>query len=103
MRWIAFLSRVGFICNLFFVASVLLQAKPVIVDSVVVSTIVILGYVVAPFLLSPLVNLIYLVLLLQRKPLQTSVPRWLMISNFIFLIVQLVFVLFFLHDPFHTA
>jgi hypothetical protein len=101
MRWCRFLSRVAFICNLFFVFGVLLQSAPFLSSEALRATILIAGFILAPFLFNPLVNLMYLVLLLRRKPLAPSVPRWLAVANFIFLLVQILFLLFFLHDPFH--
>ena len=102
MRGLHFLSRVAFICNLAFLLSVLLQWQPVISNKALLSTIVIAGYVLAPVLFSPVVNILYAVLLFKKKPLAAFVPRWLAVANFIFLLVQLLFVLFFLHDPFHS-
>jgi len=102
MRWLSFLSRVAFICNLAFVLSLLLQWKPFISNEALLSTIVVIGYFLAPLVFNPVVNIIYLIFLIRRNPLQASLPRWLVMANFGFLLVQLFFVLFFLHDPFHT-
>jgi hypothetical protein len=93
MHWLPFLSRVAFICNLFFLATVLLHYHNYINDPVAVSTIVILGYILAVFLFNPIVNISCLVLLLQKKKLFELIPRWLVITNFIFLIVQLPYIL----------
>src|SRR5215218_2467141 len=101
MRWISFLSRVAFICNLAFLFSVLLQWKPFISSQVLLSTVVIIGYFLAPFIFSPIVSLLYVIMLLQKKKFPASLPGWLISVNFVFLLVQLIFVLFFLHDPFH--
>jgi hypothetical protein len=101
MHWCRFLSRVAFICNLFFVLGVLLQSTSFLSSQALRSTILIAGFILAPFLFNPLVNLMYLALLVRRKPLAPSVSRWLAFANFIFLLVQILFLLFFLHDPFH--
>jgi ABC-type molybdate transport system permease subunit len=101
MRWLPFLSRVAFICNLFFLLSVLLQWKYVALHPTITSTIIITGLFLAPFVFNPLVNLFYLLMLLRRKGAATVVPTWLMRANFIFLLLQTVFALFFLYDPFH--
>ena len=103
MRWISFLSRVAFICNLAFLFSVLLQWKPVVSSQVLLSTVVIAGYFLAPFIFSPLVGVLYATILIQKKKFPASLPAWLIGLNFVFLLVQLIFVLFFLHDPFHTS
>lgn len=102
MRRLLFLSRVAFICNLAFLLSVLLQWKPVVLNEGLVSTIIVTGYFLAPFLFSPVVNLAYAVILLQKKVLTSFVPKWLVLLNVGFLLVQILFVLFFLHDPFHS-
>lgn len=100
MRWLLFLSRIAFICNLFFLLTVLLQWRNLIGDERVVSTVVIIGYFFAVFLFSPVVNLSYLVAMLRRYSLYSFVPRWLVLSNFIFLLVQLQYILF-LNDTIH--
>lgn len=102
MRWVSFLSRVAFICNLAFGLSVLLQWKPFVSNPALLSTIVVTGYFLAPFIFNPVANLFCLAMLLRKKPLTSRVPNWLALANFGFLIIQIVFVLFFLHDPFHT-
>ena len=100
MRWLLFLSRVAFICNLFFLLTVLLQWRNLIGDERVASTVVIIGYFFAVFVFSPIVNLSYGVTLLRKKPLFTFVPRWLVLTNFIFLLLQLQYI-FFLNDTIH--
>jgi hypothetical protein len=100
MRWLLFLSRVAFVCNLFFLLTVLLQWRNLIGDERVASTVVIIGYFFAVFVFSPIVNLSYGVTLIRRKPLFTFVPRWLVLTNFIFLLLQLQYI-FFLNDTIH--
>lgn len=101
MRWLLFLSRVAFICNVCFLLSALLQWKAFIPDQTVVSTIVIAGYFLAVFLLSPLVNVLYGAQALLKKNLFGLVPRWLVIVNFLFFVLQIVFITFYLNDTFH--
>ena len=81
--------------------SVLLQWRLALSNQAALSTILIAGFFLAPFLFNPLVNLMYLAQIVRKLPLATYVPRWLACANFIFLLLQIVFVLFFLHDPFH--
>jgi len=100
MRWLLFLSRVTFICNLFSLMSIILLWRSFVEQQAIVSTIAIIGYVLALFF-NPLVNLIYGILLIAKKPLKTYLPFWLMISNFIFLVLQLQYI-FFLNDTFHS-
>jgi hypothetical protein len=102
MRWISFFSRVAFICNIAFVLCVLLQGRLFLRNQALVSTLVVAGYVLAPFVFTPVVNLLYATVLVRKKPLFLQVPKWLVVVNFSFLLVQLLFVLFFLHDPIHS-
>jgi hypothetical protein len=100
MRWLLFLSRVAFICNLFFLLTVLLQWRNLIGDEQLASTVVIIGYLFAVFIFNPVVNLSYGITLLRKKALFTFVPRWLVLANFIFLLLQLQYILF-LNDSIH--
>ena len=100
MGWLRFLSRVAFICNVFFLLSVLLQLTDFTKNEAVISTIAITGYFLAVFVFSPLVNLIYLILILSRRNPFTFVPKWLVISNFAFLLIQIIFIAF-LNDTFN--
>lgn len=99
MRTVLFLSRIAFICNLFSLFAILLLWRNFIEGQAVVSTIGIIGYFLA-VIFNPLVNLIYLILLLRKK-LFPAVPRWLVLANFIFLLLQLQYILF-LNDKLHT-
>ncbi|MCW3073835.1 MAG: hypothetical protein JWP69_904 [Flaviaesturariibacter sp.] len=99
MRFVLFLSRIAFICNVFFVIALLIRMIEATGNGVVISTIGIVGYFLVA-LFNPLVNLIYLVLLIRKK-LFDGLPRWLVISNFVFLLLQLQYLLF-LNDQFHT-
>src|SRR5690606_17573619 len=93
MRWLLYLSRLAFICNLFFLLSASLQVYDWAQNSEVNSTILIIGYFLA-LLLNPLINLFYLVAAMLRKKLTESVPLWLIISNIIFLVIQLLFIIY---------
>ena len=101
MRWVLFLSRVALICNVFFLLTVLLHYRNYIEDQVTVSTVIIIGYVMAVFIFNPLVNIYYLIILARKKKLFQIVPRWLVLTNFIFLLLQLQYILF-LNDTLHS-
>lgn len=88
MRLLRLLSRVAFICNICYLLASLVQYLPNPPEGNVLSTIIVLGW-----LLSILVNIVVNAWLLvvwafKRGPLQ--IPRWLWIVNLIFLIVQLI-------------
>lgn len=99
MRWLLFLSRIAFICNLFFLLTVLLQWRNLGGNEAIISTIIIIGYVFA-VLVNPLVNIFYLFMLIRKKQLFQTLPKWLVLTNFIFLLLQLQYLLF-LNDTFH--
>jgi hypothetical protein len=99
MRWLLFLSRVAFICNLFSVLTILVLWKNIIDQQVIVSTIGIIGYVMA-IVFNPLVNLLYGGLLLFKRSKLIDIPTWLMVTNFIFLLLQLQYI-FFINDTVH--
>jgi hypothetical protein len=100
MRSLLFLSRIAFICNIFFLLTVLLQWRNIIGDERVTSTVVIIGYFFAVFLFNPVVNLSYLITLMRRRSLFSFIPCWLVLANFIFLLLQLQYILF-LNDTIH--
>jgi hypothetical protein len=99
MRWLLFLSRVAFICNLFSLLSILLLWRNFIEQQAIISIIAIIGYMMAIFF-NPLANLVYGILLIAKRPIKNFVPSWLLITNFVFLLLQLQYI-FFLNDTFH--
>lgn len=100
-NFLIFLSRVALICNVFFLVAASLQWKDYIGNSTVVSTIVITGYFLAVFLFSPLVNILYAIRTARRRDLFLLVPRWLVWTNFLFLVLQVIFIVFFLNGILH--
>jgi hypothetical protein len=102
MRLLLFLSRVALICNIFFLLTVLLQWKNFVREESVVSTIVIIGYFLAVFIFNPLVNLLYITFLAIRRRLSDIIPKWLVIANFIFLLLQLLYIILFLNGTLYT-
>ncbi|MBS1600122.1 MAG: hypothetical protein JST75_17985 [Bacteroidetes bacterium] len=55
----------------------------------IVTIVIVLGWVLAAAI-NIIVNFFYIVRLILRKPLKKFIPLWLMITNFIFLILQLI-------------
>ena len=102
MKLLLFLSRVAFICNLLFLAAVTMHWYRIIEDPAAVSTIIIIGYVLAVFIFNPIVNVLYITFLGLRKKLFDIVPRWLVITNFVFLLLQLTYILFVFNDTLHS-
>jgi hypothetical protein len=91
MRWLLFLSRVAFICNLFSVLTLLILWKDFIHQQALVGTIAIMGYTMA-IVFNPLVNLFYALLLIVKRTVLAGIPKWLMLSNFLFLLLQVLYI-----------
>ncbi len=89
MKTLYFLSRLAFICNLCFLAALLFQTMPHAPEGEIISTVIILGYVVA-IVLNVVVNIWYVFLLISHKSFRQFIPVWLVAMNFLFLIPQLI-------------
>jgi hypothetical protein len=92
MRWLLFLSKLAFICNLAFLVSFSLRTGSWLQNQEIASYIIITGWVLG-ILFNPAVNLVYLFLFWVKKKKLEVVPAWLMVMNILFLILQLVFLL----------
>jgi hypothetical protein len=92
MQSLIFFSRVAFICNVCFVLVWVMRLYPVLEEgrpSDLVSLVLIMGILFA-FLLNIVVNLFLLVFILRRKPVWKLFPGWLIITNFLFLLPQII-------------
>jgi hypothetical protein len=97
MRWLLFLSRLSFICGIFFLAAVSLQIKNWNNDEAITSTIVIIGYAMG-MIVVPITDLCYLGLVLAGKKPTRWVPLWLILSNILFLLVLLFYIFYLLPE-----
>ena len=93
MRWLLSLSRLAFISNLFFLLAFSMQISNWIKDEQLVSTIVIIGYVMG-FLLNPVTNICYLFTVIIAKKKLTIVPAWLIVANVLFLVIDAFYILY---------
>lgn len=100
MHRLLLLSRVAFVCNIFFLIAVSLQMSNWLPNQDMKATIAIIGYFLA-ILFNPFVNLCYFVLLLIRRKFWTVVPSWLITANLLFLVMQIFYILY-LNDTKHT-
>jgi hypothetical protein len=57
-----------------------------------------MGYFLAVFLFNPIVNVSYAFCILLKRKLFKLVPKWLVLTNFILLIVQILYIILFLND-----
>jgi hypothetical protein len=92
MHRISLLAKTAFICNLAFLACLFLQRWAPEGRSVMVSLVAILGLVLGMWVVNPLSNLVNGILLWRRKPLFLSVPRWLVLSNLCFFLLQIIYI-----------
>jgi uncharacterized membrane protein len=86
MRWLLFLSRLAFICGLFFVISLSLLVKDWLHDQSIVSTVITIGFFMG-MIIVPFTLLCYLVMWIAGKKPATVVPPWLITANVLFLLV----------------
>jgi len=92
MRWLLFLSKLAFICNLAFLVSFVFKATNWLSNHDIKAYIIIIGWVLSA-IFNPVVVFIYLILFwVKRKPLAV-VPVWMIVMNILFLFLQLVFLL----------
>jgi hypothetical protein len=91
MRWLLFLSRLAFICGLFFLLTLSLLIKDWIRDESLVSTIITIGFFMG-MIIVPITLLCYLILWIAGKKPATIVPRWLIIGNVIVLLILLAYI-----------
>ena len=99
MRWLLFLSRLAFICGVFFLLSVSLLMQEWISDENLKSTIITIGYFMGMIII-PIVNLCYVIVFLIKRKIREFVPLWLISINFLFLLALLFFI-FYLNDPYY--
>lgn len=87
MKILIFFSRIALICNICFVFAEIMRYTGDLRMNPVYSSVVVLGYI--SILLNTLLAMLWLVLLLSKNTMLSSIPRWLLITNFLFLIAQL--------------
>ncbi|MBM3415174.1 MAG: hypothetical protein FJY20_01750 [Bacteroidetes bacterium] len=93
MRWLLFLSRLAFICGLFFLVSLSLLKWDWIKDESLVSTIITIGFFMG-MIMVPLTLICYLILWLVKKKPASIVPRWLIIGNVVMLLILLAYIFY---------
>lgn len=99
MRWLLFLSRLAFICGFAFVLSLLSLFFKEIENQELLQTLITIGYVIGLIVL-PFSLLSYFVLWLAGKKPARIVPRWILISNILFLAILFTYI-FYLNDPYY--
>ena len=92
MNTLRFFSRVALICNVCFLAAIVLLRMKDPPSGMLTSMVMIMGTLLA-IGFNVLVNAAYIWLLVARKPVRRIVPGWLVVVNFLFLIPQLILLL----------
>src|SRR6478672_660913 len=90
-RWLLFLSRVAFICNVCFLIAFSIQMTDWIKNPDITSMIALVGYLMG-FLVNPFVNLCYLFLWIIARRNLKIVPSWLLTANILFLVIQILYI-----------
>ena len=93
MRWLLFLSRLAFICGLFFLLTLLQLMTGWIKDGNLESTIITIGFFMG-MIIVPITLLCYIILWILGKKPAAIVPRWLIIGNIIVLFILLGYIFY---------
>jgi hypothetical protein len=99
MRWLLFLSRLAFLCNVFFLLAVSLQLTRWFQNQDAEAFVIIIGYFMVAFI-NPIANFCSLFVFFNRRSALRVVPQWLLVSNFVFFILQIIY-LFYLNGTQH--
>ena len=93
MAWLRFLSRLAFICGVFFLLALSLLFRNWLKDESLVSTIITIGYFIG-LIVVPVTVLCYLAVLLVKRKLGKYVSLWLVVANIFFLLVLAFYILY---------
>lgn len=87
MKLLLFAARLAFLCNLLFLVCVIIQRTHDFIHQAEISNmVIILGWMVAPFL-NLVVNFCYGILLLSKSLIR--LPVWLGLANLLFFIAEI--------------
>jgi hypothetical protein len=92
MRWLLKFSRIAFVCNICFLLAFSIQVSNWINNQDANDYIITIGYVMG-FILNPLVNLCYLIVLIFSRKKLVIVPSWLLVANILFLVIDVFYIL----------
>jgi len=92
MRWLLFLSKLAFICNLAFLVSFIFRVTNWLTNHDIKEYIIIIGWVLSA-VFNPIVVFIYLIIFWIKRKKLSIVPVWLIVMNILFLFLQLIFLL----------
>lgn len=93
MRWLLFLSRLAFICGLFFLLTLMQLMTGWIKDGNLESTIITIGFFIG-MIIVPITLFCYLILWMVGKKPASIIPKWLIIGNIIVLLILVSYVIY---------
>lgn len=93
MRWLLFLSRLAFICGLFFLLTLMQLMTGWIKDGNLESTIITIGFFIG-MIIVPVTLLCYFILWIAGKKPASIVPRWLIVGNIIVLFILVGYIFY---------
>ncbi len=99
MRWLIFLSRVAFLCGIFMALAFALLFIGANREESLFSAIILAGYGLSMVVL-PLAGFSYLIAGIWAPKQIKVLPRWLLVSNILFLLIFLFFTFYF-NDPYY--
>jgi hypothetical protein len=91
MRWLLFLSRLAFVCGLFFLLTLLQLMTGWIKDGNLESTVITIGFFIG-MIVVPITLLCYFILWIAGKKPTSVVPRWLITGNIIVFFILLGYI-----------
>ena len=92
MRWLLFLSRLAFICGICILLSLSILIWDWTNDQVIASTVIVIGFFMGMVII-PVTLISYLVMVLIKRQLLVYVPLWLVVSNIIWLVILLIYII----------
>jgi len=92
MRWLLFLSRLAFICGICILLSLTILIWEWTSEQDIASTFITIGFFIG-IIIIPTTLLCYLAVILAKRNLLAHVPLWLVISNIIWLIILLIYII----------
>jgi hypothetical protein len=93
MRWLLFLSRLAFLCNVFFLLAVSLQLTRWFQNPDAEAYVIIIGYFMVA-LINPLANFCALLVFFNKREKFALMPSWVVIANVVFLFLQIIYLLY---------
>lgn len=93
MKWLSFLSKLAFICNICFVLCLLLRYSNLELDDEINSLLIIIGWFMA-IVVSVFYFLITVIAAARKRHAGSGVAAWLVMANFAFLIVECVYLIY---------